>query len=337
MPAKRRSQSTGRPRPPRRGAGADPFADVIAQLERLERGDAEGDLRLPDDVTLHVTSLGKPYFPDDGLTKGDLMRFYVRVAPLLLDAVADRPLVLRRYPGGMNGPSFHQHDPGENTPPGVRVEDILVERGAPRERRLVGGDPAESLGVALATLLYTVQLGTIPVNVWHSRVGSIASPDYAVLDLDPDPVAGFQGVIAVAKAVHEALARRRLQSAAKTSGSRGIHMLIPLPAGSTFDDSAALAEEVATEVATEHPTLATVERSLDERPRGTVYVDHLQNASGKTLAAVFAVRAKPGATVSTPITWRQVARTLRPERYTLRAVTRQRAALMARWRESMAL
>src|SRR4051794_17023599 len=129
------------------------------------------------------------------------MRFYVRVAPALLDAIADRPLVLRRYPGGIDGPSFHQHDPGDNTPDGVRVEQVVVERGGPAERRLVGGAMDEP-GVALATLLYTVQLGTIPVNVWHSRVGSIATPDYAVLDLDPDPKAGFAGVIAVARLVH---------------------------------------------------------------------------------------------------------------------------------------
>jgi bifunctional non-homologous end joining protein LigD len=112
-------------------------------------------------------------------------------------------------------------------------------------------------------------------------------------------------------------------------------MLIPLPEGSSYDDAAALAEEVAAEVAAEHPKGATVERSLDERPRGTVYVDHMQNAAGKTLAAVFSVRARPKATVSTPITWRQVSRTLQPERYTIRTVTRQRAALMARWRSAM--
>jgi len=331
----RRTPNPSRPRTARRGSGADRFADVVAQLEALERGDGGGELRLPDGVTLDVTSLDKTYFPDEGYTKGDVMRFYVRLAPALLAAIAGRPLVLRRYPAGIEGPSFHQHDPGENTPDGVRVENVVVERGHPVERRLVGGDPTREPGVALATLLYTVQLGTIPVNVWHSRVGSIASPDYAVLDLDPDPKAGFDRVIEVARAVHESLLRRDLPSTAKTSGSRGIHMLIPLPERSSYDDAAALAEEVATEVATEHPKLATVERSLDERPRGAVYVDHMQNAAGKTLAAVFSVRAKPKATVSTPLTWRQVARSLRPDRYTIRTVVRQRAGLMARWQEEM--
>ena len=226
----------------------------------------------------------------------------------------------------VTGEMFFQQDAGPHVPDVVRVQALDTEEKGKR-LRIIGGD--------LATLLYTVQLGTIPVNVWHSRVGAITTPDYAVLDLDPDPKAGFAGVIAVAHLVHDALARRHLASAAKTSGSRGIHMLIPLPGGSSFDDAASLAEEIATEVATEHPERATVERSLDERRRGTVYVDHLQNAAGKTLAAVFAVRAKPHATVSTPITWRQVTTMLQPDRYTIRTVTRQRASLMARWRSAM--
>jgi bifunctional non-homologous end joining protein LigD len=311
------------------------LADVVRQLERIERDGGEGTVSLPDDVELPVTSLDKPYFPDDGYTKGDVMRFYLRVAPALLPAIAHRPLVLRRYPGGITGPSFHQHDPGANTPDGVRVERVVGEPGTAPERRLVGGDPNRAIGEALATLLYTVQLGTIPMNVWHSRVGSITTPDYAVLDLDPDPKAGFARVVQVARLVHEALVARGLDSVPKTSGSRGIHMLIPLPAKSTFDDSAALAEEVASDVARRHPDVATVERSLDERRPGTVYVDHLQNAAGKTLAAVFAVRAKPGAPVSTPLTWRQVNATLHPERYTMATVARRRTALMERWRASM--
>jgi len=310
--------------------------DVVAQLAKIERDGGDGTLRLPDDVTLDVTSLGKTYFPKEGYTKGDVMRFYLRVAPALLPAIAHRPLVLRRYPGGIAGPSFHQHDPGANTPPGVRVEDVVVERGSAPERRLVGGDPDRRLGEAMATLLYTVQLGTIPVNVWHSRVASITTPDYAVLDLDPDAKAGFAGVVQVARLVHEVLVERDLTSVPKTSGSRGIHMLIPLPARSTFDDSAALAEEVATEVARRRPDLATVERSLDARRPRTVSLDHLQTAARKTPAAVFAVRAKPGATVSTPLTWRQVTRALQPERFTIETVARRRTSLMARWREGMA-
>lgn len=328
--------ASDRPRPARRGAGADPYAALVAQLDRIERDGGDGDLRLPDDVTLHVTSLDKVYFPGPGYTKGDVMRFYARLAPALLPAIAHRPLVLRRYPEGIDGTSFHQHDPGARTPAGVRVEQVIAERGSAPERRLVGGDPKRALGEALATLLYTVQLGTIPVNVWHARVGAIDTPDYAVLDLDPDAKAGFAGVVHVARAVHAELVARGLESVPKTSGSRGIHMLIPLPAGTSWDESAALAEEVATAVAARHPTRATVERALEGRPRGTVYVDHMQNAAGKTLAAVFSVRARPEATVSTPLTWRQVTATLRADRFTMATVARRRTDLMARWRTAMA-
>jgi bifunctional non-homologous end joining protein LigD len=335
---RRRSAPPPDPRRPRLHSsefGADVLKDVVAQLDRIERDGGSGELRFPhEDLTLPVTSLGKTYFPEPGLTKGDVMRFYVRLAPALLPAIADRPLVLRRYPNGVAGPSFHQHDPGEHTPESVRVAEVPEADGS-TERRLVGGDPERSLGQALATLLYSVQLGAIPVNAWHSRVGSLDTPDYAVLDLDPDPKAGFARVIEVGRAVHAELERRGLRSAPKTSGSRGVHMLIPLAPGTTFDESAALAEEVATAVARAHPKIATVERGIDERPRGTVYVDHMQNAAGKTLVAVFSVRARPEATVSTPLTWRQVSRTLDPNRYTIATVTRQRAALMSRWRAAM--
>jgi bifunctional non-homologous end joining protein LigD len=167
-------------------------------------------------------------------------------------------------------------------------------------------------------------------------VQSIDTPDYAVLDLDPDAKAGFAGVVTVAKAVHAELVRRGLDSVPKTSGSRGIHMLIPLPPDTSWDASAALAEEVATAVATRDPKRATVERGLEARPRGAVYVDHMQNAAGKTLAAVFSVRARPQATVSTPLTWRQVTSALHAERFTIATVARRRADLMARWRTAMA-
>jgi len=327
-----------RPRPSAAGAGVvdDRVVDAtVAQLRAIERQGGDGTLSLPDGVALPVTSLDRVYFPATGatkrdVTKGDVMRFYARLSPALLPAIADRPLVLRRYPAGIDGPSFHQHDPGPHTPPGVRTELVVAASAPAPERRLVGAGAAEP-GPAIATLLYPVQLGAIPINAWHSRVGAIDSPDYAVLDLDPHPKAGFARVVEVARLVRDALRRRALDALVKTSGSRGLHLLVPLGPDASYDASAALAAEVAAEVAASHPALATVERSLDERRPGTVYVDHLQNAAGKTLAAVFAVRARPGATVSTPLGWSQVTRTLDPNRYTIASVARQRTRHMARW------
>ena len=327
-------RSTGaarhRPRLPTAERGADAFASIVDQLRRIEREGGDGTLTLAGGVSLEVTSLDKPYFPEDGVTKGGVMRYYARLAPAILPAIADRVLVLRRYPTGIHGPYFHQHDPGEHVPAGVRVERV-AEAGGDVERRIVGDDPAARPGAALATLLYTVQLGAIVVNAWHSRVSAPRTPDYAVLDLDPQPNTPFPRIVDVARLVHAALVRRGLSSVPKTSGSRGIHMLVPLPPASSFEDAAALGAEVAAEVAESNPTIATVERSIEARPPGSVYVDHLQNALGKTLATVFSVRARRGALVSTPLDWARITRTLAPERYTVATVGRRSAEHIARW------
>jgi bifunctional non-homologous end joining protein LigD len=295
---------------------------VLAQLRRIERESGHGILVLEEGRTLAVSNLDKPYFPREEITKGALMRYYARVSPVLLPVLADRPITLERWPDGVGGARFFQHDPGERVPDAVRVEVLEDEDGA-EERRLVGGD--------LATLLYAVQLGAITVNAWHSRVETPDAPDWAVLDLDPGSAVPFARVVATAHAVHEEVARRGLDAVVKTSGSRGLHLLVPMEADASYDDAAALAEAIAGAVARRHPRLATVERSLEERPRGTVYVDHLQNARGKTLASVWSVRARAGAPVSTPLSWRQVAPTLDPKRWTVDTVPRQLSRIAARW------
>jgi bifunctional non-homologous end joining protein LigD len=319
-----------RPRTRARRNDAPATADVAAQLRRIERDGGDGILLLGEGATLAVSSLDRVYFPGDGpeggITKGALMRYYVRTAPVILPELAGRPLAMRRYPTGIDGDSFFQHDPGEHTPDAVRTSHVRVETGV-EERRLIGGD--------LATLLYTVQLGAIVVNAWHSRVGTLDTPDYAVLDLDPGPGASFARVVEVARRVQQELARQGLVGAPKTSGSRGIHILVPLPPEIGYDIAAQLTEEIAVAVAEGAPRIATVERALASRPPGTVYVDHMQNAYGKTLAAVFTARARPGAPVSTPLSWRQVTPTLDPARWTVLTVPRQRRALAERWAAQM--
>jgi bifunctional non-homologous end joining protein LigD len=300
---------------------------VVAQLAQIERDGGDGILRLDRERTLAVSSLGKQYFGKDGPTKGGLMRYYARLAPALLPAILDRPLALKRYPEGIAGPSFYQHDPGDRVPEGIRTALVRTEHGH-EESRLIGGD--------LATLLYTVQLSSIAVNAWHSRLDSIDTPDYTVLDLDPGPRVPFRRVVEVARLVGRELAALGLSGAPKTSGSRGIHILVPLPEGTSYDLSAELAERIARRVAEANPAVATVERALTARPRGTVYVDHLQNAHGKTLASVFSVRARTGALVSTPLSWRQVAPALDPARFTVASVARERSRLRTRWETAIA-
>jgi bifunctional non-homologous end joining protein LigD len=226
----------------------------------------------------------------------------------------------------VEGHSFFQQNAGEHTPPAVRVAAVETEDEG-KQPRLVGGD--------LPTLLYTVQIGTIEVNPWHSRLSSLDWPDYAILDLDPGPRVPFSRIVRVAHWVREELETLGLHAVAKTSGSRGIHVVIPLPRRTSYDASAALAEGVAQRVARAHPEEATVERSIGQRPAGTVYVDHLQNARGKTLASVFSVRAKPGATVSTPVGWRQLTASFDPKALTLATVPRRFARAAALWSEAM--
>jgi bifunctional non-homologous end joining protein LigD len=286
-------------------------APVAIALEEIERSGGEGELALGRDVKLSVSNLGKVFFPRDGITKGDVMRYYARVEEFILPVMRDRPLVLKRYPDGIDGESFYQQKAPDRVPSGVRVETIQNERGE-KQRRLIGGD--------LATLLYTVQLGAISVDTWHSRVPRLEAADFTILDLDPGPKATFAQVIEVAKFVHEELDVLRLNALAKTSGSSGLHIVIPLePAVS--DDSAVLAAQIiATRVAARAPRIATVERSVGARPAGTVYVDYLQNIRAKTVAAAYSVRARPGAPVSTPLEWKEVDEGLDPRDFTIESV-----------------
>jgi bifunctional non-homologous end joining protein LigD len=266
---------------------------ILEQLRSIELGGGDGILAFGRGITLAVSSLDRPVWPRDGITKGALMRYYAGVAPALLPLLKDRPLILERHPRGVSGPSFHQHAPGENIPPSVRTADVAIDDDA-TEPRFIGGD--------LPTLLYTLQLGAIAVNPWHARVGHLEHPDYMVLDLDPMPRVPASRIVRLARLVSDRLGELGLRHALKTSGSRGIHLVVPLPPRTTWETSAALAERVAADLAAEHPDIATVERRLGDRPKGTIYIDHLQNARGKSLVATWSARAKPGAPVSTPVT-----------------------------------
>ncbi len=281
---------------------------VSAQLSAIEKSSGHGTLDLPDGGTLSVTSLGRSVFPGPALTKGDLMRYYVEVAPWLLPIIADRPLVLRRYPTGADGKSFFQQNAPEKLPESVRVETLTSDEGEP-QRRFVGGD--------LATLLYSVQIGAISVHPWNARVASLHLVDHATIDLDPGVGASFATAVTVARLVRETLSELGLEGCLKTSGKRGIHIQLPLAGGATEEDVLALAGEVAVRVAMARPDVATVERSVDARPPGTVYMDYLQNIVAKSVASAYSARATEEATVSTPVTWDELTDRLDPTQFTI--------------------
>ncbi len=295
----------------RTGASA---GSVVAQIEKLQNGGGSGTLSVRRGSTLDVSSLGKVFWPKDGYTKGDLMGYYAAVAPYVLPAIADRPLVLKRFPNGIAGPSFYQQKAPDEAPSSVRVETIRNEENV-EQRRFIGGD--------LATLLYTVQLGAISVDPWHGRVGALEYADYAILDLDPGPRATFARVVDVARWVRGEMDALGLEGIAKTSGSSGIHIFIPLALRTPEEAALLVAQLIATRIAEAHPREATIERFIKARPPAAVYVDYLQNIRGKTVAGVYSVRARPGATVSTPLNWEELTPSLDPRAFSIESVPRR--------------
>ena len=287
--------------------------DVEAQLQQLEREHRDGTVTFSRGKSLHVSSLDKIFFDDSGTTKGDVMRYYAHVAPILLPLLDGRPLILKRYPNGISGSSFFQQNAG-TTPQGVRVAEVETEDGT-RATRIIGGD--------LPTLLHTVQLGTIAVHPWQSRLPTIEYPDYSTIDLDPGEGVRFENVIELAKHIRDELESLQLTAALKTSGSRGLHIVVPLPARTTYVRSAALAEKIAAVVSAKYPRLATLERSLQRRPKGTIYVDAQQNARGKSVASAYSVRERPGAPVSAPLQWDELERNLQIQDFTIATMRRR--------------
>jgi bifunctional non-homologous end joining protein LigD len=299
---------------------------LLAQLTEIEERKGGGTLDLGRGKKLNVSNLDKVFFPKEKYTKGDVMRFYARIADFILPAMQDRPLVLKRFPNGIAGESFYQQKASETTPPEVRVEVIETD-GGEKQPRIIGGD--------IVTLLYTIQLGAISVDPWHSRVQSLEHADYTIIDLDPGPRANFGRVVQVARWAKEVIDGFGLHAAIKTSGSTGLHIYLPLPPRTPNDAATLVAQMIATKVADAHPKEATIERSVKARGAATVYVDYLQNIQGKTVAGPYCVRAKPGATVSTPLEWTELTDDLDPRAFHLGNAAERFEKIGDIWSEAM--
>jgi bifunctional non-homologous end joining protein LigD len=253
---------------------------------------------------LQLGNLNKVFWPTEGYTKGDLLAYYESVWPHLQPYLRDRPVVLTRYPDGIEGKSFFQKNAPDFAPEWAttyRIEDTDYFICNNRD-----------------TLLYVINSGCIPLHVWSARIDDLNRPDWAILDLDPKG-APFAQVVEVARWIHSLLESLKIPSFVKTSGQDGLHVLIPLAAQLTHHDARAFAELLARIAAGELAAIATVARPLRERG-GKVYVDFLQNGFGKTIAGPFSVRPRPGAPVSTPLEWREVSARLDPTRFTIKTV-----------------
>jgi bifunctional non-homologous end joining protein LigD len=266
---------------------------------------------LVDDMEKVVpfSNLSKIFWPEEKYTKGELLGYYRDIAPWLLPYLKDRPIVMTRYPDGITGKSFFQKDAPNFAPGWVRTERIWSDVG--REIDYFVCDDVESL-------LYIVNLGSIPLHVWSSRVGSLEKPDWCILDLDPKG-APFADVVKVARTIHELCEEIELPAFIKTSGATGLHVLIPLGARLTHAESKAFGEILARTVERRVPEISTTARMLGARG-GKVYIDFLQNGHGKTIAGIYSARPVAGATCSAPLHWKDVSARLDPRRYTIKTL-----------------
>ena len=313
------------PEVPRRPATpTDPVpgaeAAIIARLEELEDRRAAGTLTLPGGSTLDVSHLDKVLWPGPRITKGELLRYYARVAPVILPVIADRPLVMKRFPNGITAKAFYQQRAPARVPDGVRVEILASDTEVPN--RLVGG--------TLMTLLYMAQLAVISQDPWFSRVATPDDADHVAFDLDPMPGVPFARVLDVARWIHDELAALGTPSVPKTSGAEGLHVYVPLPPSTSYETGRLFCQIVATVVADRHPAIATVERRVHARGR-TVYIDCLQNIRGKTLATAYSARASDVAGVSTPLRWEEVEGGVDRRDFTIRTLSSRLASVGDLW------
>lgn len=278
--------------------------DVI-QIEKKESmlRDNENKVTIGGQA-VKLTNQNKIYYPQQNVTKGDVIAYYRNVAEYILPHIKDRPQSMNRFPNGIEGMSFYQKDASEDTPGWVKTEKIFSESNDKHINYIVCNDEA--------TLVYLANLGCIEMNVWTARIQSISTPDYLVLDLDPSDNNTFEDVIETALTVKKVLDKAKIHGYPKTSGSSGIHIYIPMGAHYTFEQVKNFGHLLMQMVQQELPNITTLERSLQKRDKNKIYLDYLQNRHGQTLASVYSLRPKNGAPVSMPLEWEEVKPGLKP-------------------------
>ncbi len=253
---------------------------------------------------VRLTNLRKLFWPSLGITKGDLIQYYVDVAPFLLPHIADRAMVMKRYPHGADGAFFFMKRAPVPRPEWIRTCAIEHESGNVIDFPVIDDVPS---------LMWLINLGCIDLNQWYATCDDVDRPDYVHFDLDPGEGATFAQVCETALILNDALAGLKIAALVKTSGSKGLHIYVPIVRGPVQKVVWTFAKALAVELASRHPALMTSEYRVARRPRGRVLVDYNQNAWGRTLASIYSVRPRPRATVSTPVTWGEVEKGIRIE------------------------
>jgi bifunctional non-homologous end joining protein LigD len=263
-----------------------------------------------DGKDVQLTNLDKLFWPELGITKGDLIQYYADVAPLLLPHIEDRAMVMKRYPHGAAGEFFFMKRAPSPRPDWIRTCRIDHDSGNVIDFPVIDDLPS---------LLWVINLGCIDLNQWYAKCDDVDRPDYLHFDLDPGS-ATWNQVLQAARILHDALTTLKLKSYAKTTGSKGIHVYVPIVRGPVQKDVWTFAKALAQELASRHPTLMTSEYKVAKRPKGRVLLDYNQNAWGRTLASVYSVRPHPRACVSTPVTWQEIDRGVAIEDFRLDTV-----------------
>jgi len=299
---------------------------------RYTSGVATRPLTIPrdqDSVVLQVdrkevrlTNLRKVFWPELGLTKGDLLQYYATMADVLLPHVRSRAMVMKRYPNGASGPFFFMKRAPVPRP--AWIETCSIEHGS-------GSVIDFPMVQDRAALMWVINLGCIDLNQWYAQCDDVDRPDYLHFDLDPGVGATFDRVRETALIVGEALDALKMPSLVKTTGSKGLHLYVPIVRGLVQKQVWTFAKALAQELASRHPALITAEYRVAKRPRGRVLVDYNQNAWGRTLASIYSARPRPEATVSTPVTWNEVG-DLRIEDFTVKNVPSRVAKLGDLWK-----
>ncbi len=273
--------------------------------------DQDNVLLSVDRKDVRLTNLRKIFWTELGLTKGDLLQYYADVAHVLLPHIRDRAMVMKRYPHGAAGAFFFMKRAPSPRP--AWIEICAIDHGS---KGVIDFPMIQDR----AALLWVINLGCIDLNPWYATCDDADRPDYVHFDLDPGAGATFDRVLETALVVREALDALKMPSVVKTTGSRGLHVYVPIVRGPVQHDVRTFAHVLAQELARRHPALITAEYRVAKRPRGRVLVDYNQNRWGSTLASVYSVRPRPEASVSTPVTWTEVAKGVRLEDFTVKNV-----------------
>jgi bifunctional non-homologous end joining protein LigD len=276
---------------------------------------------------VRLTNLRKVFWPQLGLTKGDLLQYYADVAGVLLPHVRNRAMVMKRYPHGAAGEFFFMKRAPTPRPPWIEI--CSIDHGS---KGIIDFPMIQDR----AALLWVVNLGCIDLNQWYATCDDVDRPDYLHFDLDPGAGATFDRVRETGMVVKQALDTLKMPSVVKTTGSKGLHVYVPIVRGPDQKQVWTFAKALAYELAARNPALITAEYRVANRPKGRVLVDYNQNRWGSTLASIYSVRPRPEATVSTPVTWREVERGVKIEDFTMRNVPKRVEKLGDLWKPLLA-